>query len=96
MSEIGLRSAIGLSAALLAAGCGPITEGDQPECFAVVSAATGVSPNVLLMLDKCTGATWVLVKTQLKEAGAGEKALFTYRWAPITKTYIEPQLEFGP
>jgi len=40
----------------------------------------------------------MLVRTTLSEAGpgAGQKEVFTYRWSPLTKIYLEPKLSFGP
>ena len=91
-----VRATLGLAITLLAGACGQLTETSraEPECYVVVSASSGVSPNALVMYNKCTGDSWMLIKVQLQDAdpSKNQKAVFTYRWSPITKEWVEPQL----
>jgi hypothetical protein len=48
-------------------------------CFDVVPTASDASPNAPIMIDRCTGRTWLLVRTPLDKDGAS----FTYLWYPI-------------
>lgn len=49
-----------------------------------------------ILLDKCTGISWLLVRTTLVDAKGKETGAFTYRWYPITReTYGEPEMTRG-
>jgi hypothetical protein len=49
-------------------------------CFDVVATASDASPNAPIMIDRCTGRTWLLVRTPLDKGGTS----FTYLWYPIS------------
>jgi hypothetical protein len=61
------------------------------QCWSIVSPQASVAPYGLILLDKCTGKTWLLskiVNRQKLPENPQEKAkpdTFTYRWRPIPK-----------
>ena len=64
-------------------------EKHPPECYVVVSPVQGVSPLNFLMINKCTGASWMLVQYSVPKEGPpnqkGERELlgYTWHWVPI-------------
>jgi len=86
--------AVAAGAAMLA-GCIPQQLSEQAECF-FIAASTSQQPYAPILLNQCTGESWLLVKTVLAEAKEpGESNTFTYRWMPISKSFFEPTLERG-
>ena len=81
----------GMTVALVTVGCGPLTEAKEEP------ASTNIAPLSPILLNKCTGESWMLIKVLIKEADPtkDQKQLFTWRWAPISKEYQEPQLSPG-
>jgi len=61
------------------------------QCWSIITPQASVAPYGLILLDKCTGKTWLLSKIVKREklpANPNEKAkqdTFTYRWRPIPK-----------
>ncbi len=54
------------------------------ECFQVVSPVAGTSPASFLLLNKCSGATWMLVRVLELEGKPGKADYFTYKWLPLS------------
>ncbi len=49
-------------------------------CFETISPAQGVEPYSLVLLDRCTGKSWILTRVFMdKNANT-----WTYRWSPIS------------
>jgi hypothetical protein len=61
------------------------------ECFQVVSPVAGTSPASFLLLNKCSGATWMLVRVLESEGKPGKADYFTYKWLPLSTGEREPQ-----
>lgn len=59
------------------------------ECFEVIEQSKTPRP---LMVNKCTGDTWILVYTTLAEKQEGQPETFTYRWYPLTYSTTETAL----
>jgi hypothetical protein len=53
----------------------PTTDRKDGDCFGVVMPATGNAGSI--MIDRCTGKTWVLARSTLKEG-------YALRWHPIS------------
>ena|SRR6516165_10441457 len=66
-------------------------QGPATQCWKIVSPQANVAPYGLILLNQCTGKTWLLskiVKREKRPENPNEKAkpdTFTYRWRPITK-----------
>lgn len=83
-----------LGVALLAlAGCNEIdvtTKSVNPqECFSI-SPSNGNQPFAHILLDKCTGSSWLLVRSRL---GDKPEDGYTYQWVILEKIdYRNPHL----
>jgi hypothetical protein len=66
-------------------------DAQQKECFTVaMTSATGGGSLGSILLDKCTGNSWVLARTRL---GDGRE---TTRWFPLTVEKAEIIIGGGP
>ena len=63
----------------------------KAECFQIVSPVVGASPASFLLLNKCSGSTWMLVRVQDPESKPGRADYFTYKWLPLSTGNREPQ-----
>lgn len=65
------------------------TKGDlippQPSgpCWEITSPAQQVTPQSLVLLNRCSGQTWILEKIFFVDKQDHQTGEFTYRWAPI-------------
>jgi hypothetical protein len=88
----GMLAIVGI--ALVAAGTGPsrAQTGSAPAisslCFELFPAVGQASP--ALLLDKCSGRTWHLVRSRI---GSGRATSVVYRWREIAQT--EPDAAAG-
>jgi hypothetical protein len=90
--------ALGLAATLLVAGCGPLVETKaeaEPQCFFVVAPTANTLPPIPILLNKCTGETWIVIRQLIKNAdpAKGEKEEWAWRWAPLQKNFDEGQFQ---
>lgn len=72
-----------VAAALAASGC---NEQKPPSSCYELSAATSQQPGMPILLDRCTGNSWLLVRTPLGDDAGGS---FTYRWLSLAKLDYE-------
>jgi hypothetical protein len=50
-------------------------------CWEVLAPQPGTAPAAALKLNKCTGETWLLVRTRLSQANAPDiDSTYTFRW----------------
>jgi hypothetical protein len=89
------------SASLCAQEAAP--QSPAAQCWKIVSPQANVAPYGLILLDQCTGKTWLLskiVKREKRPENPNEKAkpdTFTYRWRPIPKDDTgEPVFDMNP
>lgn len=78
---------------LVLAGCNEIsvtTKSESPaECFSI-SPNNGNQPFSHVLLDKCTGSSWLLVRSRL---GDKPEDGYTYQWVSLEKIdYRNPHL----
>ena len=70
-------------------------QGASTACFDVVfraGQAPGPAPDGAILINRCSGATWMLIRASLDNKGS-----FTYRWSPLTvDTSGEPVLVMPP
>ena len=69
-------------------------EKKQIDCFEVIPESKTLRP---IMVNKCTGETWMLVYTSFVDEKGNKTGTFTYRWSPLSsKNYGEPELSYTP
>jgi hypothetical protein len=87
MRATGCLAGAGLLLVLATGAAGAQQQQQQPqrECFTVVmNHSTGGGSLGAVLLDKCTGKTWMLTRTNLRGGAT------TVRWFPITVETTEP------
>jgi hypothetical protein len=52
-------------------------------CFDILSPAQGSSPDGMMLIDKCSGRTWLLIRIPIPDDKGNPTTEFAYRWAPI-------------
>ena len=52
-------------------------------CYAIVPPPQGLGPDGSVMIDRCTGKTWLLIRIAIPNDQGEVTGDFTYRWAPI-------------
>jgi hypothetical protein len=52
-------------------------------CFTVVMPVAGGAPHTPLLLDQCTGASWILVRDPVASLQPSGGPQFRYRWFPL-------------
>jgi hypothetical protein len=76
-----VRISIILVAVLLLPAALAHAQAPSPLCWEVVPSGQGTLPTVFLKVNKCTGETWVLIRTPVK---ADNPQAFTWRWFPLS------------
>jgi len=85
MRATGCLAGAGLLLALtMPAGAQQQQQQPQQECFTVT---TGNNTSTIILLDRCTGKTWLLTRVPLGIGAPGNSVL---RWFPITVGTTEP------
>jgi hypothetical protein len=64
-----------------AAAQGAATRSDP--CFDILSPGQGTSPDGMMLIDKCSGRTWLLIRIPIPDDKGNATTEFAYRWAPI-------------
>ena len=56
------------------------------QCWQIISPAVqGIDPLAMVMLNRCTGKTWLLAKVTVREGRSDASSpMYVYRWRPIT------------
>jgi hypothetical protein len=62
------------------------------DCYAISPPVPGTPHVNVLRINKCTGATWVLVKIGLPKVKSADPNGFTYRWYQINEAEGEAYL----
>jgi hypothetical protein len=75
-----VASFVGLSGSAVAQGSDP--DRSAGACFEIVVPQRNMPPARPLLFNKCTGATWLLVRHPAR-AGNGERARLVYRWVSL-------------
>jgi hypothetical protein len=52
-------------------------------CYSIVPPPQGLGPDGSVMIDRCTGKTWLLIRIAIPNDQGEVTGDFTYRWAPI-------------
>ena len=64
----------------------------QIGCFEIVPARTDAHPTAAILLNSCSGQTWILVRAYPSSARGNP----TYRWSAIASDTPEPKPPTGP
>jgi hypothetical protein len=52
-------------------------------CWEVATPGPDVARRFPILINKCTGKTWLLTKVEVREAKSGLPGAYVYRWRPI-------------
>src|SRR6266404_1133712 len=52
-------------------------------CFDILSPGQSGSPDGMMLIDKCSGRTWLLIRIPVPDDKGNATTEFAYRWAPI-------------
>ena len=75
----------------------PLVKPDATQpCYELVPMPTKEQPYGPLLLNRCTGATWLLVRSGLPDVAGKATNSFVFRWAPLGASSGESVLSFGP
>ena len=69
-------------------------ESAKAMCFEVISPSQTAQSNQI-MLDRCTGATWLLVRVSLPDMPGRPSQSFTYQWEQLTISSEPPILSYN-
>lgn len=87
------RSALcGTVASMLAiSGNAALAQAPAPEtaCFQMMATPAGAGPASTILLDRCTGQTWILAR-RFQAAAKGRSGNAAFRWEPLSKDNAEP------
>jgi len=64
------------------------------QCWEIVAPMRGADPPTMVMLNRCTGDTWLLAKVSTREATATAPGSYVYRWRPISKAGDASETDF--
>jgi hypothetical protein len=92
------------TAAILAALCQAALAEPPPTpatpCFEVIPSTAGANaaPFGTILLDRCKGLTWLLIKDFPADANEGASSSYHWRWSPLTINHQEGTFSdpFGP
>jgi hypothetical protein len=95
MNRLGLAitGLVSLTGAALAAT--PAPNSPSGACFDVVANGPDAQANGPILLNRCTGATWLLVRTPIMESNGTDEGNFTYMWEPLGVGNQQPILSIG-
>lgn len=79
LTRYALVAALALATVLVALGEG--VQAQNNACFEVIPARPNIEPPAAIMVDKCSGKSWVLIRT-------GKN----YRWSLITTELEKPKI----
>lgn len=65
-------------------------------CFTVVMPAKGGAPHAPLLLDQCSGSSWLLVRDPVAPAHPGDAQAYRYRWFPLAIASTEAVMAETP
>jgi hypothetical protein len=63
-------------------------------CYEVVSTTASTLPYAPLLVDRCTGRTWLLAGDRVADAQGKPTGAFAFRWHPLGNTAEEAVLAF--
>ncbi len=70
----------------------PAAPSSMDTCFSVETPRIEMPPNAPLLVNRCTGSTWMLVRTNLNDAAGKPTGVYTWRWSPLAANTGEAQL----
>jgi hypothetical protein len=59
-------------------------------CFQIMATPSDGGPSSAILLDACTGQTWILVRSYQPAAKKGRAGNVAHRWEPLSKDSAEP------
>jgi hypothetical protein len=71
-------------------------ESPKEACWEIVSGTKDAAPYTALLLNKCTGNTWLLIRTGLADKQGKPTDSWIWRWSPINAEQQEAILTPSP
>ena len=69
-------------------------------CFEIIPSTAGANaaPFGTILLDRCKGLSWILIKDFTTDANEGASNAYHWRWSPLTLNHQEGSFSdpFGP
>ena len=71
-----------------------LAQATMPEnaCFQIMATPAGAGPSSAILLDRCTGQTWILARVYQAATKKGRASNVAYRWEPLSKEATERPL----
>jgi hypothetical protein len=68
-----------------------LAQATMPEnaCFQIMATPAGAGPSSAILLDRCTGQTWILARIYQAVTKKGRANNVAYRWEPLSKEATE-------
>ncbi len=64
-------------------------------CWEIVAPVHGTEPPAMVMINKCTGETWLLAKVLTRESKPNVMDTYVYRWRSLSKPSDAGEAEFS-
>jgi hypothetical protein len=61
-------------------------------CWEIANPAQDMTPQNLVLLNRCSGQTWIMEKIFFVDKQGRQTGEFTYRWAPISMESQEAKM----
>jgi len=79
----------------------PQSNSENAKCFEISRTNVLVDPSNPILINKCTGDTWMLVKSEIVDVNGHSTDSFTYRWFKLgessdTASLSYPKRSFTP
>jgi hypothetical protein len=65
-------------------------------CYDISQPQKDMVPFEPILVDHCTGSTWLLVRAPMPDAKGQDGGAYVYRWFPIAMESVEAQLHAAP
>lgn len=76
-----MRALVVWTAGSLLLHLGAVHGQERGSCWEIVIPAQNISPFATMLLDRCTGKTWLMVRERIS---GSKPSSFSYRWAPLS------------
>ena len=61
----------------------PKSQSEKQACWEMSTPMKELVPFVLILLNKCTGSSWILTRITNSEPNSTTSGSFSYRWVPL-------------
>ena len=83
-----------LSCPAFAQDAGPKPQAQSATCFDIALPPANAAPYGPILINRCTGATWLLSRERAMDAHGKPTSMFVYRWHHLADVGAEAILAF--